>query len=98
LVLSVKSSGDKHTATLECDPARGSHPHAADACHALAAAHGKIAKLHPREQFVACPMIYQPVTARASGVYRGHAVHYRRTFANECTLLQVTGSVFDLQR
>ncbi|HEY2831467.1 MAG TPA: SSI family serine proteinase inhibitor [Sporichthyaceae bacterium] len=98
LVLSVSSSAGKHTATLKCDPARGSHPHAADACHALALAHGKISKLHPREQFVACPMIYQPVTARATGVYRGHVVTYKRTFANECQLLQTTGSVFNLKR
>jgi len=97
LTLSVKSAqSKKHTVSLRCDPARGSHPHATDACDALARAHGKISKLPPREQFAACPMIYQPVTAKATGLWRGHTVSYKRTFPNECTLLQATGSVFDL--
>jgi hypothetical protein len=99
LTLSVKENhGVKHTATLRCDPARGSHPHAEDACAALATAHGKMNKLPKREQFAACPMIYQPVTARATGLYRGHHISYRHTFANECTMMQATGSVFDLHR
>src|ERR1700709_452507 len=74
LTISVKSADGKHTATLRCDPARGSHPHAEDACTALEMAHGKINKLPPREQFAACPMIYMPVTAKATGIWRGHYV------------------------
>jgi hypothetical protein len=99
LTMSVQAAHTKkHTVTLKCDPARGSHPHAADACNALAMAHGKIKNLPPREQFAACPMIYMPVTAKAVGVWRGHVVNYRKTFANECTMMQATGSVFDLHR
>jgi hypothetical protein len=99
LTLSVKAAHQgKRTVTLACDPARGSHPRAEDACNALTMAHGAISKLPPREQFAACPMIYQPVTARATGEYRGRSISYRKTFANECTLLQATGSVFDLSR
>jgi hypothetical protein len=99
LTLSVKAPhAQKKTVRLTCDPARGSHPHAVEACTALAMAHGRMNKLPQREQFAACPMIYLPVTARATGVYRGHAIHYRRTFANECTMMQTTGAVFDLHR
>ncbi len=88
----------KQTVTLRCDPARGSHPHATDACNALEIAHGHMNKLPQREQFAACPMIYMPVTAKATGIYRGHYISYKRTFANECTMMQATGSVFDLHR
>ncbi|HEY3604894.1 MAG TPA: SSI family serine proteinase inhibitor [Sporichthyaceae bacterium] len=99
LTLSVKSAHTKkHTVTLKCDPARGSHPHAQDACTALAMAHGTISKLPPREQFAACPMIYMPVTAKATGEYRGRHVSFKKTYANECTMMQATGSVFDLSR
>ena len=99
LTLSVQAAHQgKHTVTLKCDPARGSHPHAADACTALATAHGRMSKLPQREQFAACPMIYMPVTAKARGIYRGHVINYQRTFANACTMMQATGSVFDLHR
>ena len=99
LTLSVKAAHhQKEIVTLRCDPARGSHPHADEACTALAMAHGRMNRLPQRQQFAACPMIYMPVTAKATGFYRGHVIHYKRTFANECSMMQVTGSVFDLHR
>jgi hypothetical protein len=99
LTLSVKSAhAKKHTVTLKCDPARGSHPHAQDACDALAMAHGNISKLPPREQFAACPMYYVGITVKATGEYRGRHISFKKTYANECTMMQATGSVFDLHR
>ncbi|MFE2276866.1 SSI family serine proteinase inhibitor [Streptomyces sp. NPDC059454] len=79
---------------LRCDPPRG-HRHAADACAELAAADGRIADIPPREGVV-CPMIYAPVTAHASGTWRGRSVDYTQTFPNACTMSARTGSVFAL--
>lgn len=79
---------------LSCDPPRG-HRHAARACAELAAVDGRIGDLPPREDVV-CPMVYAPVTARASGVWRGRAVDYTETFPNTCTMTARTGSVFAL--
>lgn len=78
---------------LSCDPPRG-HRRAADACAELDAADGRIENIPAREVY--CPMVYAPVTARASGTWRGQRVDYTETFPNSCTLTARTGAVFAL--
>ncbi|MFD7701087.1 SSI family serine proteinase inhibitor [Streptomyces caelestis] len=78
---------------LRCDPPRG-HRHAAEACAELAAVDGRIADIPAKD--VVCPMVFAPVTAHASGRWRGHSVDYTETFSNTCMLTARTGSVFAL--
>ncbi|KES08504.1 serine protease [Streptomyces toyocaensis] len=77
---------------LWCDPPRGPHRHAADACAELEAADGRIADIPAKD--VVCPMVHAPVTAHAHGTWRGRPVEYTETFPNTCMLTARTGSVF----
>ncbi|MFF1272031.1 SSI family serine proteinase inhibitor [Streptomyces marokkonensis] len=79
---------------LWCDPPRGHHRRAADACAELEAADGRIADIPAKD--VICPMVHAPVTAHAHGTWRGRAVEYTETFSNTCMLTARTGSVFAL--
>ncbi|KOT41302.1 serine protease [Streptomyces caelestis] len=78
---------------LRCDPPRG-HRRAADACAELTAVDGRIADLPAKD--VVCPMVFAPVTAHASGRWRGRPVDYTETFPNTCLLTARTGAVFAL--
>lgn len=93
------SRGETPTASeggtmLRCDPPGGEHRRAVEACAELAAVDGRIGDIPPREVF--CPMVYAPVTAHASGTWRGQPVTYTETFPNPCTLTAHTGPVFEL--
>ncbi|MDQ0993690.1 SSI family serine proteinase inhibitor [Streptomyces sp. V3I7] len=85
-------SGDTHGTLLLCDPPLG-HAHAAEACAELDAANGDIDRIPPRTDTL-CPMIYDPVTAQARGVWKGQRVEYLKTFSNACELGVRTRSVF----
>lgn len=96
LLLSVNgqqiSSSSRQDALLTCNPSGGTHPHAAEACDDLATAQGDFSKLPKRE--LLCPMIYAPVTAKASGTYAGKHINFRQEFPNRCLLARNTGQVF----
>ncbi|WP_431994514.1 SSI family serine proteinase inhibitor [Streptomyces griseoflavus] len=97
LLLTVSRGEKPSTAgggtVLSCDPPRG-HRRAADACAELDAVDGRIEDIPAKEVF--CPMVYAPVTARASGTWRGQRVDYTATFPNSCALTARTGAVFAL--
>ncbi len=89
----VEKHGDTATswargATLECDPAGGDHPRAAQACD-LIAEHGDIASVTANTDGV-CTMEYRPVTVRVTG-----AEDYEETFGNACQLANAKGVIFD---
>ncbi|WAZ24867.1 subtilase-type protease inhibitor [Streptomyces cinnabarinus] len=88
-----EQSSDTRGTLLMCDPPQG-HGRAAEACRDLAAVHGDIDALGPED--TVCPMIYAPVTARASGQWNGRPVEYARTFGNSCEMAAWTGAVFAL--
>lgn len=88
------SSSDAWGTLLLCDPPVG-HPHAAEACAELAAADGDIGRIPPKDVF--CPMVYAPVTARASGRWNGRPVDFQETYANTCAMNARTGAVFALE-
>jgi Subtilisin inhibitor-like len=94
-VRAVNSTVPSATATLRCNPTGGTHRHRAAACRALAAAGGRFSKLkgHPHE---VCPDIVAPVTATATGTYRGRRVSFRHTYTNACDLDRGTAPVFAL--
>jgi subtilisin inhibitor-like len=92
LSISPAEAGTRRATWLTCDPARGNHPKAARACKALAAAGGNPAAIGDREGV--CPMVYAPVTVRATGRWRGKAVRYRETFGNGCVMDLGTDALF----
>lgn len=89
-----QAAGQTRAAWLRCDPASGTHPHAASACATLRAAGGNPAAIPNAGGF--CTMEYRPVTATAIGRWHGRSVHYRQTFTNSCALSQATGRLFEL--
>lgn len=84
--------GGARSVWLSCHPVRGSHPRAAAACAELATAGGDPARM-PGEDRV-CLQVYAPVTALATGRWRGRSVRYRQTFGNDCVMDVATGAVF----
>jgi hypothetical protein len=95
--LSLSVSGDANTWTrgvvLHCHPAPGGrHPNAAAACAAIEAAGGRFDRFSGTSR--ACTMEYNPVTASATGTWRGRPVSWRTTYANACGLDAATGAVF----
>ncbi|THA51474.1 serine protease [Streptomyces sp. A1136] len=74
--------------TLSCAPtAQGTHPDPKAACTALAATAGAFDTLlaAPDSNRV-CPMIYDPVTVTADGVWQGRRVSWKHTFSNSCAM------------
>ncbi|HZG04534.1 MAG TPA: SSI family serine proteinase inhibitor [Streptomyces sp.] len=98
LVLAVTpgrhSPGTK--ATLECEPAGGSHPTAQDACDKLIAVDGDFGALKPAPG-LGCTDEYDPVTAVAQGTWRGEEVSFTKEFTNLCRAVVGTDLVFRLQ-
>lgn len=86
-------SSDTRGTLLLCDPPQG-HGRAAEACAQLDSVGGDIDALPPADVY--CPMLYAPVTARASGQWNGRPVEYRQTFSNGCVMGARTGAVFAL--
>jgi Subtilisin inhibitor-like len=85
----------ERTVTLQCDPAGGTHPKAAEACADVAKAGGDLAQMPANTNPRACFMIYAPVTVTAQGEWQGQAVRFTEKFPNSCVMRDKTGSVFD---
>ena len=78
---------------LTCAPDNGTHPAPRASCAVLAAADGIISALRISRDAI-CPMIYDPVTVSAIGVWLGRQIRERMTFPNRCVLIAETGPVF----
>lgn len=63
------------------------------ACAALEKAGGDPAKLEPKEG-VMCTMQFDPVTATASGTWKGVPITFERTYGDACEMSAETGPVF----
>ncbi|WP_101258189.1 subtilase-type protease inhibitor [Streptomyces barkulensis] len=100
LVLTVGEGEDPATATvlratvLRCSPAPGgTHPAPAEACDELRSADGEFASLlEPGDRM--CPMVWDPVTVTADGVWEGRRVSYTHTFPNSCVMADTAPAVF----
>jgi hypothetical protein len=79
------------TVTLRCDPPGGTHPEAAGACADLARTHGRIVR-NPGETI--CTLEYRPLTANATGMWRGRPVAFAMAFPNSCVMHARTGAIF----
>ncbi|MGO1051074.1 SSI family serine proteinase inhibitor [Crossiella sp. CA198] len=83
-------------ATLNCDPAGGTHQHRAQACAQLSAAQGQVANLAGDPESQVCTMDYRPVTVTLKGIWQGQPLAYQHTYGNGCVLRGKTGHVFDV--
>jgi hypothetical protein len=97
LVLSMKNKeallGDSVTLGCDEEEAAGTHPRRELACDALEQAGGDFAKL-PVVTGVNCPMIYDPVVARAVGRWHGKKVNFEAEYANGCVAAAESSEVF----
>jgi hypothetical protein len=85
----MADAGFARAVKLECDPASGGHPQAAQACAELEAVGGDIDKIEPAH--TACIMIYQPVTAEVSGEWRGTPIGWQHRYGNGCEMKRALG-------
>lgn len=92
LTINGHTAKDFRTSLLTCSPDAGTHPHPATACEAISNAEGDFHAIEGRTGL--CPLIYDPVTVRATGVFDGRSVDYAETFSNACVAANTTGSVF----
>jgi Subtilisin inhibitor-like len=95
ITLTARPGAKPVTWTLQCDPSGGTHPDAAAACRALAAAKNPFA---PVPKGMMCPMIVGgPATAKIAGTW--HDVNINAVFsqANGCqaSRWRKIGPVFD---
>ncbi|MCY0932496.1 SSI family serine proteinase inhibitor [Streptomyces sp. H27-H1] len=91
LVLAVAQGEDAATVVrasiLSCAPtAAGTHPDPKAACASLAAAGTFDTLLATPDTDRACPMVYEPVTVTADGVWNGQRVSWKHTFSNTCAM------------
>jgi hypothetical protein len=80
-------------ATLNCDPASGTHPNYADACAVLTRAGGDPNLIVPLNRV--CTLDYSPVNAAVHGTWRGRQVDWKATFPNDCAAAAQTDLLFD---
>ena len=93
LVLTMTAAaGWARAVVLECNPPGGGHPAPADACAAVDAAGGDLSALPAGSG--TCTFEYAPVTAHASGHWRGEPLSWSETFSNACDLSRATDPVF----
>ncbi|MUN39265.1 SSI family serine proteinase inhibitor [Actinomadura litoris] len=85
--------GAPRRTVLTCDPA-GPLPRAQQACDELAKAKGDISRVPPQQ--AACAQVWLPVTASASGRWRGVPIPpFSQTYTNDGCARIAHGHVFD---
>lgn len=78
---------------LQCSPVGGgTHPKTREACTALEPASGDVRKFKPAAGLV-CPLIYDPVTVSAVGVWKSRFTMSSQTFGNGCQMRNALGAV-----
>jgi len=80
------------TVRLACNPTAGDHPEAAQACAVLRSTGADPAKIKPAQ--VMCMMLWQPVTAKIAGTWRGSKVKWQHQYGNSCEMTRATGVLF----
>ncbi|MFI6508398.1 SSI family serine proteinase inhibitor [Streptosporangium sp. NPDC050855] len=78
---------------LQCTPIRGgTHPKSQNACAALIRVNGDVGKIKPSTKAF-CPLIYDPVTISAGGIWDGRFYVSSQTFSNNCLLRSSLGDI-----
>ncbi|MFI9384217.1 SSI family serine proteinase inhibitor [Kutzneria sp. NPDC052558] len=95
LTLTATTEGQApHVVELTCDPDGGTHPAAQTACMQLSQVDGDVAHLPATQVHIFCPMIFQPITVTATGLWRGRAVQFQDKYTNSCQRDNMTGLLF----
>ncbi len=82
-----------HTAVLQCSPVYGgTHPKTREACATLEPASGDVRRFKPAVGLI-CPLIYEPVTVSAVGVWKSRFTMSSQTFGNSCQMHSALGAV-----
>ncbi|MFF5082740.1 SSI family serine proteinase inhibitor [Actinoplanes sp. NPDC000266] len=89
----TSESGFAMAVTLDCEPAGGGHPKPEAACETLSAVGADPGRIEPKT--TACVMIYAPVTAEVTGVWRRMPVKWTHKFGNTCEMRRATGVLFE---
>ncbi|GAA2907376.1 hypothetical protein Acy02nite_11770 [Actinoplanes cyaneus] len=89
----AEAGGGAAAVRLTCDPDGGGHPKPSQACAALSRAGADPARLTPADRY--CFLLYKPVTAQLSGMWRGRSVTWAHTYGNSCEMNRATGVLFD---
>jgi subtilisin inhibitor-like len=93
LALAVQHGpGPAASVSLGCEPASGTHPDPAGACRTLSIVDGDFSRL-PHEN-TACPDLWDPVSATATGHWRGRPVQFDHTYPNKCLADAESSGVF----
>jgi hypothetical protein len=87
----LADAGSAAAVKLDCDPAGGGHPKAAEACAVLDAAGGKPSRIPPAH--TACVMIFAPVQAEVRGTWHGKSVQWRHRYGNSCEMRRALGAL-----
>lgn len=93
LTLTPVNGGSTTTVTLFCNWDGGTHPTPKEACDSLRAVNGEFTALPDTGGF--CPLIFDPHTARATGIWQDRLVSYEETFGNRCFAAVGTDNVFN---
>ncbi|WP_051181960.1 SSI family serine proteinase inhibitor [Nocardia vinacea] len=95
VAISRADKPDVRVATLvRSSKTGGSHPEAEKSCGELATANGDFAKLTGIPG-AACPMVYQPVTFLAIGMWDGKPVAFTSEFSNWCVMENAAQFVYN---
>jgi hypothetical protein len=88
----MAESGYATAVTLTCAPAGGGHPRPARACATLKSTGVDPDRIRPAR--VMCLMLYAPITAEVTGVWRGRPVTWTHRYGNSCEMTRATGILF----
>nr|WP_052477870.1 SSI family serine proteinase inhibitor [Kibdelosporangium sp. MJ126-NF4]CEL14604.1 Protease inhibitor, SSI family (subtilisin inhibitor) [Kibdelosporangium sp. MJ126-NF4]CTQ96767.1 Protease inhibitor, SSI family (subtilisin inhibitor) [Kibdelosporangium sp. MJ126-NF4] len=84
--------------TLGCDEypevTTGTHPRREQACAELSKVNGEFGKLPTNAEPKICTMEYNPVTARATGTYKGKRIEFKAVYSNPCVAASDSSDVF----
>ncbi|ALG08064.1 SSI family serine proteinase inhibitor [Kibdelosporangium phytohabitans] len=86
------------TRTLGCDQypetTAGTHPRREQSCGELAKVGGDFKKLPTNTEPKICTMEFNPVTARATGTYKGKRVEFKAVYSNPCVAASDSSDIF----
>ena len=88
----MADAGYATAVVLRCNPPGGAHPKPVRACNTLKRVDGKPANLKPARTM--CMMIYAPITAQITGIWRGKKVAWSQKYGNTCVMNRATGVLF----
>jgi hypothetical protein len=88
----MADAGFATAVVIKCDPASGVHPNAKKVCKTLTKVKGDPNRIKPAKTI--CTLEYAPITAEATGIWKGKKVKWSKKFSNSCDMRRATGVLF----